>query len=109
MNALSHASNDYAIPRTMKAWTLGGPRDLSLVEKPVPVPGPAEVLVRIDAVAVCATDLEIIKHGLPAMVEGEHRRGAPEKCRIKSRHRLQTDDVLLSYPRRPPTFRHGRW
>jgi L-iditol 2-dehydrogenase len=55
----------------MQAWVLGAPDELALVEKPVPEPGPAEVLVRIDAVAICATDLEIIKHGLPAMIEGE--------------------------------------
>ena len=47
----------------MKAWVLGGPDELSLVEKPVPEPGRAEVLVRIDAIAVCATDIEIIRHG----------------------------------------------
>ena len=50
------------IPKTMKAWVLGDPDNLTLVEKPVPEPGPAEVLVRIDAIAVCATDLEIIHH-----------------------------------------------
>ena len=54
----------------MKAWVLGGPDEILPVEKPVPQPGAAEVLVRIDAVAVCATDLEIIRHGLPAMVDG---------------------------------------
>jgi L-iditol 2-dehydrogenase len=64
------ASNDYRIPKTMQAWVLGGPEELVLIEKPVPEPGLAEVLVRIDAVAICATDLEIIKHGLPAMIEG---------------------------------------
>ena len=64
-------SNDYVIPDKMKAWVLGGPEELSLVEKPVPQPGPAEVLVRIDAIAVCATDLEVVKHGVPAMIEGE--------------------------------------
>lgn len=53
MNARSHASNDYAFPGTMEAWTFGGPEVLALVEKPVPEPGPAEVLVRIDAVAIC--------------------------------------------------------
>jgi L-iditol 2-dehydrogenase len=42
-----------------------------LTEKPVPAPGPAEVLVRVDAVAICGTDLEILYHGLPAMIEGE--------------------------------------
>ena len=49
-------SNQYAIPERMKAWVLGGPEELDLVEKPVPQPGPAEVLVRVDAIAVCATD-----------------------------------------------------
>jgi L-iditol 2-dehydrogenase len=50
---------------------LDGPEELRLVEKPVPQPGPAEVLVRIDAIAVCATDIEIIRHGVPASLEGE--------------------------------------
>lgn len=63
-------TNEYVIPDTMKAWVLNDPGDLSYVDKPVPEPGPAEVLVRIDAIAVCATDLEIIHHGLPAIIEG---------------------------------------
>ena len=50
----------------MKAWVLGDPGQLTLKDKPVPVPKKAEVLVRIDAVAICATDLEIIHHGPPA-------------------------------------------
>jgi L-iditol 2-dehydrogenase len=66
-----HRSNEYQIPKTMKAWVLGNPDELALVEKPVPEPGSAEVLVRIDAIAVCATDIEIIHHGLPAIVDGE--------------------------------------
>jgi len=65
------SGNEYRVPETMEAWVLGGPEELTLVEKPVPEPGPAEVLVRIDAVAICATDLEIIRHGLPASIEGE--------------------------------------
>jgi len=68
---MSHATNDYVLPPTMQAWVLGGPDELSLAEKPVPEPGAAEVLVRIDAIAVCATDLEIISHGVPASIEGE--------------------------------------
>jgi L-iditol 2-dehydrogenase len=55
----------------MKAWVLGDPDQLSLIEKPVPEPGAAEVLVRVDAIAVCATDIEILRHGLPAMIDGE--------------------------------------
>ena len=59
------------VPETMKAWVLGDPDELKPVEKPVPKPGPGEVLVRIDAVAICATDLEIISHGPPALIDGE--------------------------------------
>jgi L-iditol 2-dehydrogenase len=64
-------ANQYPIPKTMKAWVLGNPEELTLVDKPVPQPGRAEVLVRIDAIAVCATDIEILKHGVPALVDGE--------------------------------------
>lgn len=60
----------FPIPETMKAWVLGGPGELTLKDKPVPTPKKAEVLVRIDAVAICATDLEIIAHGPPAQIEG---------------------------------------
>src|SRR5579875_2606945 len=63
-------SPDFPIPDTMKAWVLGDPGELKLVRKPVPVPKKAEVLVRIDAVAICATDLEIIHHGSPASIQG---------------------------------------
>jgi L-iditol 2-dehydrogenase len=58
------------IPTAMKAWVLGDPGQLHLTDKPVPVPGRAEVLVRIGAVAICATDLEIIAHGPPALIAG---------------------------------------
>lgn len=65
------------LPRIMKAWVLKDPGKLEIVEKPVPIPGRAEVLVRIDAVAICATDLEIIHHGPPAIINGgsPHNKG----------------------------------
>jgi threonine dehydrogenase-like Zn-dependent dehydrogenase len=68
--AAVNTSADYPIPERMKAWVLGDPGQLSLQQKPVPVPKRAEVLVRIDAVAICATDLEIIYHGPPASIQG---------------------------------------
>jgi L-iditol 2-dehydrogenase len=61
---------DLSIPKTMKAWVLDDPEKLRLVEKPVPEPGPAEVLVRINAVAICGTDVEILTKGLPAWIRG---------------------------------------
>ncbi|MDH3229327.1 MAG: zinc-binding dehydrogenase [Alphaproteobacteria bacterium] len=67
---MSEHAGGFAVPETMRAWVLGDPGELSFTEKPVPLPGPAEVLVRIDAVAVCATDLEVISHGPPALIEG---------------------------------------
>ena len=60
----------HPIPDFMKAWVLKDPGELEWVDKPVPAPGRAEVLVRIDAVAICATDLEIIFHGPPALIQG---------------------------------------
>jgi len=59
-----------AVPEKMRAWVLGDPGKLQFTEKTVPVPKRAEVLVRIDAVAICATDLEVIAHGPPALVQG---------------------------------------
>lgn len=66
-------SDAMPVPEQMKAWVLGDPDELKLIDKDVPVPGRAEALVRIDAVAICATDLEIISYGTPAMYQG----GAP--------------------------------
>ncbi len=68
---------EYPLPATMKAWVLGDPGEITFEDKPVPVPARAEVLVRIDAVAICATDLEIIYHGPPAEIQGgsPHNKG----------------------------------
>jgi L-iditol 2-dehydrogenase len=58
------------VPETMKAWVLGDPDELRLIEKKVPVPKKAEVLVRVDAIAICATDLDVISSGPPALIQG---------------------------------------
>jgi threonine dehydrogenase-like Zn-dependent dehydrogenase len=58
------------VPETMKAWVLGDPDELRLVDKKVPVPKKAEVLVRVDAIAICATDLDVISSGPPALIQG---------------------------------------
>jgi len=79
------------IPQTMKAWVLDGPEELRLTEKPVPEPGRAEVLVRIDAISICATDIEIIKHGLPAIVDG----GTPFKRNFTPGHEYMGTVVKL--------------
>jgi len=48
-------------PKMMKAMVLEQPnRPLSFREMPLPVPGPGQVLIRVQACGVCRTDLHII-------------------------------------------------
>lgn len=54
----------------MRAWEVARPgpvegEPLRLVEKPVPVPGPGELLVRVSACGVCRTDLHVTEGDLP--------------------------------------------
>src|SRR5882757_3492139 len=67
---MAETAQDQAPPATMRAWVLNNPGELELKAKPAPRAGPAEVLVRVDAVAICATDLEVISEGPPALVNG---------------------------------------
>ena len=64
-------SKKYSLPKEMKAWVLKSPNELELKIKAIPTPGYSEVLVKIDAVAICATDLDVISYGPPALIEGE--------------------------------------
>ena len=47
-----------AVPATMQAVICHGPEDYRLEEVPVPTRGPGEVLVRVEAVGICASDLK---------------------------------------------------
>ncbi len=64
-------SKKYLLPKEMKAWVLKSPNELELKTKALPIPSYSEVLVKIDAVAICATDLDVISYGPPALIEGE--------------------------------------
>ena len=64
-------SKNYSLPKEMKAWVLKSPNELELKTKAIPTPSYSEVLVKIDAVAICATDLDVISYGPPALIEGE--------------------------------------
>lgn len=55
---------------TMAAWEVAAPgpiasRPLRRVERPVPTPGPGEILLRVRACAVCRTDLHVAEGDLP--------------------------------------------
>jgi L-iditol 2-dehydrogenase len=61
----------YPPPRTGRAATvarvraliLHGPDDLRLEEAPDPIPGPGEVVLRVDAALTCATDAKMMRNG----------------------------------------------
>nr|WBO76527.1 zinc-binding alcohol dehydrogenase family protein [Streptomyces sp. SBE_14.2] len=59
----------------MRAWSVVAPGPveegaLRLVEKPVPVPGAGELLVRVLACGVCRTDLHVTEGDLPVRLAG---------------------------------------
>src|ERR687890_901730 len=47
----------------MRVSVLNGPGDVAVVDRPVPRPGPAEVLVRVASVGVCGSDTHYYEHG----------------------------------------------
>ncbi|MBI3300323.1 MAG: zinc-binding dehydrogenase [Elusimicrobia bacterium] len=47
----------------MRAVVFHGPRDIRLEEKPVPLPGPGEVVVRIGTALTCGTDFKAYRRG----------------------------------------------
>src|ERR1700748_2654365 len=54
------------VPNSMFAMVLTKPRTpLSPVQVPIPKPSPGEILVKVEACAVCRTDLHIVDGELP--------------------------------------------
>lgn len=53
------------IPKTMQAAVLFGHGDLRVIEVAVPEPEKREVLIRVEACAICGTDPKIVAHGWP--------------------------------------------
>ena len=47
------------IPATMRAAVLRGPRDLAIERVPTPAPAADEVVVAVEAVALCGSDLHL--------------------------------------------------
>ncbi len=55
----------------MRAMALtAGSNRLGAVERPVPEPGPQEVVVRVAACGVCRTDLHVVDRELPDVPDG---------------------------------------
>lgn len=60
------------LPETMQAVICHGPEDYRLETIAVPTPGPGEVLVRVEAVGICASDLKCY-HGAAKFWGDENR------------------------------------
>lgn len=60
---------DYSLPETILTWHLYGAglenfgKDRKPVELPMPKYGPSELLVRIDAIGICFSDVKVINQG----------------------------------------------
>lgn len=53
----------------MKALALYGPGDLRLEDRPVPHPGPNQLVVKIDCVGICGTDVEFYAGNYPPFIQ----------------------------------------
>jgi len=53
-----------SIPKTMKAAVLYGWGDIRVEQRPVPSPGPEEVLIKIESCSICGGDVKIITRGM---------------------------------------------
>ena len=74
---------------TMAAWEVATPRSiqdrpLRLVDRPLPVPAPGELLLRVRACAVCRTDLHVAEGDLP-----------PHKSPVVPGHQIVGEVVAL--------------
>ncbi|MCK0174079.1 NAD(P)-dependent alcohol dehydrogenase [Mycolicibacterium sp. F2034L] len=56
-------TTEVATPNTMRASVMTGVGTLQIEERPVPSPGPREVLVEVAAVGVCGSDVHYYRHG----------------------------------------------
>ncbi|HXG25121.1 MAG TPA: alcohol dehydrogenase catalytic domain-containing protein [Chthonomonadales bacterium] len=81
------------LPRTMRAVRCIGPEDYRLEEVPVPMPGPGEVLIKLDACGICASDVKCFI-GAP-LFWGDERRPPYVQAPVTAGHELIGTVVAL--------------
>ena len=102
-----------ALPETMPAAVYRRPGEVVVEEKPVPAPGPGEVLVEVDHCGICGSDIHMLLEGwgdkpglvagheftgsIAALGEGVDRLGARRDRRRRHHPEMRT---LSSLPRR---------
>ena len=65
---IDNPEQPHAIPETMRAAVLFGPKDLRVVDCPVPKPGVGEALIQVAMCGACGTDLKIYDGDFPLTV-----------------------------------------
>jgi L-iditol 2-dehydrogenase len=59
----SERTMSQSLPATSRTSVLTGTQALSIEDRPVPSPGPGDVLVQVAAVGVCGSDVHYYRHG----------------------------------------------
>ena len=57
------------VPQLMQAAVLHGAEDVRLEDVPVPIPGPGEVVARVDVASVDFTDYKVYRRGQHPMIQ----------------------------------------
>ena len=60
-----------AIPETMTAVVLHDADDMRVERRPVPQPGPGEVLLKVEVASICGTDVKVLHRTLQGQPAGE--------------------------------------
>jgi erythritol/L-threitol dehydrogenase len=87
-----------SLPERMQAVVVHGPKDYRLEEVDVPSPGPGELLMKVEAVGVCASDLKCY-HGAPKFW-GDQNRPAWAQTGITPGHEFVGEVVAGDAPGR---------
>ena len=65
------------LPASMRVAVYRKPRELEIAERPVPEPGPSDVVLRVSHCGICGTDLHLVMEGmgLPDTIGGHEYSG----------------------------------
>jgi len=112
MDAVAGESRPRSATGTMAAWvTDSSAGSLVLGERPMPVPGADEVLVRVEACGLCRTDLHVIDQELPVhrpgVIPGHQVVGIVVDTGSRVSHLTRGDRVGIAWLRR--TCGSCRW
>lgn len=84
---------DGGLPKTMPAVICHGPRDYRLEERNVPMPGPGEVVIKVQQTGICASDLKCYLGG--ALFWGDAHRVGYAQAPVVPGHEFIGEVVAL--------------